>query len=230
MRYLEYLEIEEKMGDWFSIDQMSYFRDDEYDENHHAIVRNGDLGIKYGYTNRIEEEEDFNLELYASFPNVILVDDYRNKKYKMKFYCSSCDNTFEKTGISVLNGGCPICRKSRYVGEDAVESELIKLGFDFVKQESDGCMNYKTGRELRFDFIINYNDIYIYIEVQGKQHYETVEYFGGDEAFDLCVFRDDIKKNFAEENGIYIALDYRESNKELLIDRLYEELSRVGVC
>lgn len=230
MRYSEYLELENNMGDWFTIDQISYFNNYSYDGEHDAIVRNGDLSIRLGMSNRIEDEEDFNMDLQTSFPGVMLVDDYRNKKHKMKFYCAKCENIFEKTGITVLNSGCPICRKSRFVGENAVESELLKLGLDFVKQESNGCINPTTGRELKFDFIVYHNGEYIYIEVQGKQHYEPVEFFGGEDSFNSCMTRDDIKKKFAKEDGFYIALDYRESDRELLIGRLYEELYKTGVC
>ena len=55
-------------------------------------------------------------------------------------------------------------------------------------------------RPLPFDFyLLNYN---ICIEYQGKQHYEPIEYFGGQKSFENQVLRDNIKKQYCKEHNI----------------------------
>lgn len=142
----------------------------------------------------------------------------------MKFFCEVCKNKFTKTGITVLSSGCPHCNKHKYKGERLLCEILDKKNINYTAQFSYGCINPKTGRELYYDFIIEYRSELIFVEVQGGQHYQPVDFFGGEDAYEYNVYRDEIKKNYAEENGIYVALDYREHNLKLLEERIYEQL------
>lgn len=70
-------------------------------------------------------------------------------------------------------------------------------------------------------------DIYISgkriaIEYQGKQHFEPVEFFGGEEAFKETVKRDQEKKIKSKENNVkLIYFNYWEpTNKETVLDKL----------
>ena len=52
-------------------------------------------------------------------------------------------------------------------------------------------------------------DVFVYgeniaFEYQGKQHFEPVEYFGGEEHFEEQRKRDDLKFKLSEENGIVL--------------------------
>ena len=54
------------------------------------------------------------------------------------------------------------------------------------------------------------------IEYQGKQHYEPVEFFGGEEQFLLNQKRDNIKREYCDKNNIpLLELKYTLSNKEI---------------
>lgn len=114
-------------------------------------------------------------------------------------------------------------------GEHLVKEILKKYNYIFKEQESDGCYNDYTLKALVFDFIVYINNVKVYIEIQGKQHYEPIGFNGEDEKTKKRNFinqkiRDNIKKNFAEEQGVYIALDYSEANLNKLEDRINNQL------
>lgn len=47
-------------------------------------------------------------------------------------------------------------------------------------------------------------DYNIAVEYQGKQHYEPVGYFGGENHFNMQKKHDDIKRKYCIDNGIYL--------------------------
>ena len=56
---------------------------------------------------------------------------------------------------------------------------------------------------LRFDFAIFNNSKLLYlIEYDGKQHCEPVDYFGGQDGFELTKKRDSIKNEYCKHNNI----------------------------
>ena len=57
----------------------------------------------------------------------------------------------------------------------------------------------KNGK-MSYDFCVYIDDIMIcLIECQGRQHYQAVEYFGGEEYFEIQQFHDDLKREYAFE-------------------------------
>ncbi len=195
--------------------------------NFYTDYRRDLFGIQVGMNrmgNKLTADESFNIELKCTFPNIILIDNYERKDEKMKFFCEACKQKFIKTGDLVLLSGCPNCNKHKYRGEELLKRILDKKGIIYTHQISCGCINPKTGRELYYDFVIEYGNELIFVEIQGKQHYQPVDFFGGEEAYEYNAYKDEIKKVYAEENGIYIALDYKEHNLQLLEERIYEQL------
>ena len=62
------------------------------------------------------------------------------------------------------------------------------------------------------------------IEYQGKQHFEPVDFFGGDKAFEDLLARDKLKAKLSAENGIKLVyINYWEDITPDLI------ISRVGI-
>ena len=55
-------------------------------------------------------------------------------------------------------------------------------------------------RNFIVDFFIEINDIKYIIEYNGRQHYESVELFGGEKSFNEQVERDNNLKKYCEEN------------------------------
>ena len=104
---------------------------------------------------------------------------------------------FEQKALSHLQGsGCTHCNESK--GEKAIVKVLnkYKINFDRQKKFSD-CKNIY---ELPFDFYIPSRRLLI--EFDGKQHYEPLDFFGGEEAFNRLKINDKIKNDYCEDNYI----------------------------
>jgi len=110
-----------------------------------------------------------------------------------------------------LRGFLP--RKS--TGETIIKNILDKYSINYEKEKKfDGCVNK---RKLRFDFYIH--DKNICLEYNGIQHYQKVDRFGGENAFNYQKNNDLIKSNFCEKNNIkLIIISYKDS----IIDKLKE--------
>ncbi len=66
-----------------------------------------------------------------------------------------------------------------------------------------------------FDFYFCLNQIHFLVEYDGIQHYEPIDYWGGDEALEKTQRRDAIKTKFAQDNGfILIRIPYTVKNIE----------------
>lgn len=136
--------------------------------------------------------------------------DYINAKTNVKIRCNKCGRIFEQTPNDHLSGkGCSFCKMSKLELEifDLLKDNDIK----FIYQ----CNNsyFKWLNKLSLDFyLLEYN---IGIECQGRQHFEAVSQFGGEEFFKLQQERDIIKNKLCEENGVKL-LYYSKLDKEYL--------------
>lgn len=100
---------------------------------------------------------------------------------------------------AILYGnGCPRCNASK--GEKMVAHWLEEKNILYEAQKIfEDCKNIHA---LPFDFYLSeYN---ICIEYQGKQHYEPIEYFGGQKTFENQVLRDNIKEKYCQKNNILL--------------------------
>ena len=62
------------------------------------------------------------------------------------------------------------------------------------------------------------------IEYQGKQHFEAVEIFGGQEHFEKQVERDKLKKELSEKNGVKLV--YINYDEDISTDLIKEKVER----
>jgi hypothetical protein len=75
------------------------------------------------------------------------------------------------------------------------------------------------GRQ-RFDIYIP--SLSLAIEYQGKQHFEPVEFFGGEDGFNETVKLDKQKKKLAEENGV--VLEYFRYDEKVSLSTVRKRL------
>lgn len=78
---------------------------------------------------------------------------------------------------------------------------------------------------LELDIYFEYNGNKVGIEYQGKQHFEPIEYFGGEESFKDVVERDKRKKNLCEKNGVQLI--YYNYDEEISESVLRKKLSGI---
>ena len=76
-------------------------------------------------------------------------------------------------------------------------------------------------RLLRLDFYIEYNNKKYVIEFDGEQHYRPIDFFGGNEDFELTQLRDAIKNEYCIKNNITMI---RISNKKIAKDIIYNHV------
>ena len=165
--------------------------------------------------------------------NIITPDKVSNGTSKTFWWiCSKCSWSW-KTSVSMRTGqntGCPQCCTTRFSKAEKLTKKLLdSCGIKNIPQKRfDGCK--LKGRFLPFDFLIpkqsNISKDYL-IEINGEQHYKSVDFFGGKEAFVRQVFRDKVKSDFCKQIGIELIIipywDFKNT-KLILEKRLSVEL------
>ena len=92
------------------------------------------------------------------------------------------------------------------------KSNVIYQHRPFFLRSNHGQMSYDV-------FVSGLN---VAIEYQGKQHFEPVEIFGGEESYKTQVIRDELKKKLSEENGI--TLVYINYDEDISTDLIKEKV------
>lgn len=73
-----------------------------------------------------------------------------------------------------------------------------------------------TGAQLSYDIFIS--GLNVAIEYQGIQHFQPVEFFGGEKNFERQLIRDREKYELSKENNVYLVyINYDEEISEELI-------------
>ena len=157
----------------------------------------GDNGCPITYEiflSRLEEEKRKEYQFF----------DYINLKTSMKIK-HKCGFVYSQLPLNFIKSkGCPKCNKKISIGEKAI--------LDFLEEREIPYERNKTFKEIgkcSFDFFVPEKNLLI--EFQGKQHYEPVKYFGGEEKFKVQQERDKIKKDFALKNNFsFLEIRYDE--------------------
>lgn len=89
--------------------------------------------------------------------------------------------------------GCPTCNESHL--EVQIRKMLTNSGISFTSQFNDKWL----GRQELDFYLPDYN---VAIECQGGQHFEPIEFFGGEEGFKTRQELDLRKYNLCKENGV----------------------------
>lgn len=129
---------------------------------------------------------------------------YEKDKVKIKIICKN-HGEFLQTPSDHLQGcGCPRCRESK--GKRKVAQILDDMKMEYTQQQTfENCI-YKA--PLKFDFYIPL--LRLCIEYNGKQHYKSVPHFGGDEALEQQIIKDNIKKDYCRNNDMSLfIISYR---------------------
>ena len=125
------------------------------------------------------------------------MEDYINASTPIRHKCLIDGYEWDATPGNILFGyGCPRCNESKL--EKATRLWLDANNILYEQNKTfDKCVDKKP---LSFDFYLpNFN---LCIECQGKQHYEPIQYFGGEEQFKIQQYHDDLKKIYCSKNNI----------------------------
>lgn len=125
--------------------------------------------------------------------------EYTNNKSKVTIVCP-IHGEFEQTPNSHLRGaGCLSCSNSRL--EDQMEEFLLKNNIKYFHEKTWDWLTYSSYQYVDF-YLPDYNMV---IECQGIQHFESVEFFGGEKGLIYNQERDKNKRDLCEKHGIKVA-------------------------
>ena len=136
-----------------------------------------------------------------------ILNNYLTSKDIITIRHKICGRESKIIAHSHTNGGkCKYCSISN--GEKEIKNflELNNIEHDY-NISFDGCV-YKN--KLRFDFYLPNENMCI--EYDGKQHFESIEWFGGQIALLESKKRDDIKNKYCKDNNInLIRISYKDN-------------------
>ena len=118
----------------------------------------------------------------------------------------NCGYKYSVKAQNLINGygRCPKCRKSKSNGELLIQNWLIKNNIRFLSEYPV----ILDGHILRMDFYLPDNDLYI--EFQGKQHYEPIQFFGGEEKFKIIQEYDNLKRKYCQDRNNLLEISYKD--------------------
>lgn len=187
-------------------------------------LKKAKVGCKY-CTNKMVTIEDLkNHKGLAT--NVEVIGEYIKSNIPIECRCKICGNQWKDTPNHLQSGRTCSCVYYS-IGERRIADILSKFNIKFIPQYNFVDCVYKN--KLFFDFYLpEYN---ICIEYNGVQHYESVEYFGGEEKFNIQQERDDIKREYCKENNIkLIEIPYWEFKniKNIIKNNVLKSLETAG--
>ncbi len=150
--------------------------------------------IKILYPN-IVKEWDYNKNININ-PYKISACSSKNVYWK----CSKCSNNWiTKIYNRTINGSnCPFCSiiSKESKGENIIKNILDKMNIIYEQQK------IIEGTRLRFDFYLS--DYNLAIEFDGRQHFEYVDFFGGEKQFEKQKINDERKNEYCSKNKIIL--------------------------
>lgn len=150
----------------------------------------------------------------------LLVANIKNAKTKLVLECPVHRkwDSIDFSHFYYRHFGCPSCNMPK--GERNIKLFLEELNIEFEQQKTfDTCKNIQR---LPFDFYLPiYNTL---IEFDGIQHFQPLEWFGGEDSYLALCNRDNIKTSWTKENNIdLIRFNYKQTDEEVR-NELYEIL------
>ena len=121
---------------------------------------------------------------------------YTGVTNKIKVKHNKCGYVYEITPSYFRCGNrCPQCNQSQ--GEEMIRHILDRYKIKYVPQKK--FSDLKDVRQLSYDFYIPSQNILI--EYQGRQHYQSIDYFGGEDRFKNQQKHDQMKLDYAKNKG-----------------------------
>lgn len=163
------------------------------------------------------------LELQEKFDNEYLrIGEYVDANTPILFKHTICGKYFSMKPHQLLTdkSRCP-CYVRESKGEQRIENFLKKNNINYIHQ-----YRLDNIKKAPFDFYLS--DFNILIEYQGIQHFQPVDFFGGEKQFNIQKEIDERKKNIALSQG-YKIIYFTYQEKNILEELLIQRLSQLGV-
>jgi very-short-patch-repair endonuclease len=124
---------------------------------------------------------------------------YINNKTNVEIICPNHGSFWQKPCNHISNQtGCPMCKES--FGERRIAKILKDAKIYFVQRKKfDDLRNENTGKKMHFDFFVPEKGLLI--EYDGRQHFDIIEHFGGENRLTKTQQLDKLKNKYAKEKG-----------------------------
>ena len=124
--------------------------------------------------------------------------NYISAKTKICIICPVHGEFWQEPAVHLSGCGCPICNESKL---ELIIQKLLKS--NYIEYDQEKTFDWlKNDSYMFLDFYLpEYN---IGIECQGIQHFNPIEYFGGNDAFESTRDRDILKQKLCKEHNIEI--------------------------
>lgn len=138
-------------------------------------------------------------------------------KNSIDITCAKHGDFKQQAGHHIRGHGCPNCSSSN--GEKIIKKWLDSNKIMYITQKKfNNCLSMK-GKNLKFDFFVPI--LNLCIEFDGKQHFEPLEFFGGDEYFKILKRNDKLKDIYCMQNNIYlIRIKYDQDIEQILKQKI----------
>lgn len=113
---------------------------------------------------------------------------------------------------------------NKWKSEETVFNMTKKLykQYKVIYQHRPFFLRNPNGGQMSYDIYIS--ELKVAIEYQGKQHFEPVDFFGGEEGYEKTVERDKIKQALSKRNGVRLVyINYWEEITSQLIRERVEQ-------
>lgn len=151
--------------------------------------------------------------------------NYINYTTKVEVICPEHGSFFVTPSNHLRGRGCPICSQSH--GEKEIINYFNNKNIEFISQyEIFAPINISN--KIYIDFYLpRYN---LFIEYNGKQHYKSIEYFGGEEKFKYQQTRDIYVEQYAKDNNIeLIWIPYIVDNIEECFNYIFNNMDNIKI-
>lgn len=133
---------------------------------------------------------------------------YKSMNHDVEIFCTIHNKYFSVRAGHHLNGTtCELCKVTGSFAERQISLFLTEHDIEFVKEKR--FIDCRNKNPLPFDFYIE--SLNLCIEFDGKQHYESVDLWGGIDKLKYTQNNDSIKTQYCKDNNInLLRLKYDE--------------------
>lgn len=146
---------------------------------------------------------------------------YINDKAKICIVCPEHNEFMQTPNKHLMGQGCPVCASSGL--EQITDTVLQESKLNYCRQY---CL-YIDSKQLYIDFVIEYNNKKYFIELNGLQHYKSIEHFGGELKYQLQVERDKLLDQYCKDNGICIYWIKYNANIKQEVEKIIKQITAV---
>ncbi len=183
-------------------------------------------GCKSKELNAEKHSKDLKGQLFGNLEPIEIV----GKNAEGNIWRCACHCGCNRTDVLVpahrlLSNNTASCgRVKRSHGELDIANILMQNNVNFREEYTFDDLRSINNYKLRFDFALFKNNKLVgLIEYDGPQHFQPVEYFGGETRFETQIYNDMLKKEYCKENNIpLLNISYYDNLQRKLSDFLKE--------